>query len=104
MGNASFARGLVEQLDGWVNDLAAPLMPPRMVAEGDDLIRLEFRQPIPHAVKIDYSLQVAFGPVTAQLSSPDQTGTRQPWRNQCVRFPAKQRGASSSWVSGPERP
>jgi len=78
MGNASFARGLVEQLDGWVNDLAAPLMPPRMVAEGDDLIRLEFRQHIPHAVMIDYSPQFAFGPVTAELSSPDQHGHASP--------------------------
>jgi hypothetical protein len=61
MGKVSFARGLIEQLDGWVNDLAAPLMPPRMVAEGDDLVRLEFRQHIPHAVMIGKSVRAVSG-------------------------------------------
>lgn len=48
----SFARELIDRLDGWVNALAAPLMPPRVVPEGDDLLRLEFRQHIPHAVMV----------------------------------------------------
>jgi hypothetical protein len=61
MGNVSFARGVIEQLGGWVNDLAAPLMPPRVVAEGDDLIRLEFRQHIPHAVMIGKLVRAVSG-------------------------------------------
>jgi hypothetical protein len=48
----SFARELIDRLDGWVNELAAPLMPPRVLQEGEDLLHLEFRQHIPQAVMI----------------------------------------------------
>jgi len=61
MGDAAFARGLIALLDQWVNALAAPLMPPRILSEGDDLIRLEFRQHIPHAVTIGKSVRAVSG-------------------------------------------
>lgn len=61
MENANFARTLIEQLDHWVNDLAEPLMPPRVIPEGDDLIRLEFREHIPHAVMIGKSVRAVSG-------------------------------------------
>jgi hypothetical protein len=68
--NPSFARHLIEQLDEWVNDLAAPLLPPRMVPEGDALIRLEFRQHIPHAVMVGKSIRVVSG-IRAALALAD---------------------------------
>jgi len=48
----SLPTNLIERLDGWVNELAAPLMPRRFVPEGSDRLRLEFREHIPHAVMI----------------------------------------------------
>ena len=57
-----FARHLItNQLDRWVNQLAAPLMPPRMVPEGDDLIRLEFRHHTPHSVMVGKSIRAVSG-------------------------------------------
>ena len=56
-----FARDLVDQLDEWVNTLAAPLMPPKSVAEGGNRIRLEFRQHIPHSVMIGKSVRAVSG-------------------------------------------
>ena len=61
MVNGRFATGIIEQLDGWVNDLAAPLMPRRMVAECDDFIRLESRQHIPHCVIIGMAVRAVSG-------------------------------------------
>src|ERR1700728_2677535 len=61
MENVSFGRVLILQLDEWVNMLAAPLMPPRIVAEADDLIRLEFREHIPHAVMVGKSIRAVSG-------------------------------------------
>lgn len=61
MVNATFARALLEQLDGWVNDLAAPLLPPRTVPEGSGLARLEFREHTPHAVMIGKSVRAVSG-------------------------------------------
>jgi hypothetical protein len=48
----SFARHLIDKLDGWVDQLTALLMPPRMVVAGPALVRLEFRERIPHTVMI----------------------------------------------------
>lgn len=61
MTDFSFAKNLIDQLDEWVNTLAAPLMPPRTVEEGDDLFRLEFRQHIPHAVMIGKLVRAVSG-------------------------------------------
>lgn len=56
-----FARSLIEQLDGWVNALAAPLVPPREVSVGGDWIRLEFREHIPHAVMTGKCIRAVSG-------------------------------------------
>jgi hypothetical protein len=61
MGPISFARDLIEQLDAWVNDLATPLMPLRMVAEDDDLLRPEFQEHTPQAVMIGKSVRAVSG-------------------------------------------
>jgi hypothetical protein len=57
----SFARNLIDKLDGWVDKLAAPLMPPRMVVEEHDLIRLELREHLPHTVMIGKCVRVVSG-------------------------------------------
>lgn len=57
----TFARELIERLDGWVNDLAAPLMPPRVVPEGRDRLRLEFRLHVPHAVMVGKLVRAVSG-------------------------------------------
>jgi hypothetical protein len=67
MANVSFGRDLIEQIGEWVNDLATPLMPPRMVAEGDEFIRLEFREHIPHAVMIGKLVRAVSGLKAALL-------------------------------------
>ena len=57
----SIGRELIERLDGWVNELAVPLMPPRVVTEGDDRLRLEFRQHIPHTVMVGKLVRAVSG-------------------------------------------
>lgn len=57
----SFPRELIERLDGWVNDLAAPLMPPRVVREGSEHVRLEFKRHVPHAVMIGKLVRAVSG-------------------------------------------
>jgi hypothetical protein len=57
----SFARDLIDNLDGWVDKLATPLMPPRTVVEGPDLIRLELREHIPHTVMIGKCVRAVSG-------------------------------------------
>ena len=57
----SLARELIDRLDGWVNELAVPLMPPRVVSEGDDRVRLEFREHIPHAVMVGKLVRAVSG-------------------------------------------
>jgi hypothetical protein len=61
MENPSFARELLNRIDAWVNELAAPLMPPRVVPEGADLLRLEFRLHIPHAVMVGKLVRAVSG-------------------------------------------
>jgi hypothetical protein len=57
----SFPHDLIDRLDGWVNDLAAPLVPPRVVPEGDNRFRLELRQHIPHAAMIGKLVRAVSG-------------------------------------------
>jgi len=58
----AFARRLVtDELNSWVNYLAAPLMPPRMLPEGDDLVRLEFRYHTPHSVMVGKAIRAVSG-------------------------------------------
>jgi hypothetical protein len=70
MANGSFGRDLVETLGVWVNQLARPLMPPRMVAEAD-AIRLEFREHIPHTVMIGKAVRAVSGIIRAALILAD---------------------------------
>ena len=58
--NFSFARDLINNLDGWVDKPPAPLMPPRTVEE-PDLIRLELREHIPPAVMIGKCVRTVSG-------------------------------------------
>jgi hypothetical protein len=67
----SFARDLIDKLDGWVDKLAAPLMPPRMVVEAPDLIRLELREHIPHTVMIGKCVRAVSG-IHAALALADR--------------------------------
>jgi hypothetical protein len=58
----AFARHLItNELTIWVNQLSAPLMPPRMVLEGDDLIRLEFRHHTPHSAMAGKAIRAVSG-------------------------------------------
>ena len=61
MSEDSFPRKLIDRLDGWVNDLAAPLIPPQIVPEGDNYVRLEFRLHIPHAVMVGKLVRAVSG-------------------------------------------
>ena len=61
MTEGSFPKDLFERLDGWVNLLAAPLLPPRVVNEGDRYIRLEFRQQTPHAAMVGKLVRAVSG-------------------------------------------
>jgi hypothetical protein len=66
----SFARDLIDKLDGWVDKLAAPLMPPRTVVEAPDLMRLELREHIPHTVMIGKCVRAVSG-IHAALALAD---------------------------------
>jgi len=61
MAEPPLGRSLIEQLDVWVNELAAPLMPPREVADEGGGIRLEFREHIPHTVMVGKSIRAVSG-------------------------------------------
>ncbi len=61
MSDSNFGRQLIDRLDGWVNNLAAPLMPLRVVPEGDKYLRLEFRLHIPHAVMVGKLVRAVSG-------------------------------------------
>lgn len=58
---------IIDRLDGWANALAAPLMPPRVVLEGQDYVRLEFRQHIPHTVMVGKVVRAVSGLYAARL-------------------------------------
>lgn len=57
----SIATEIIDQLDDWVNALVAALMPLRAIPEGDDSIRLEFREHIPHSVMIGKLIRAVSG-------------------------------------------
>jgi len=61
MNTMSFERETIERLDGWVNELAVPLMPPRKVPEGVDRLRLELREHIPHTVMVGKLVRAVSG-------------------------------------------
>ena len=47
-----FAWEVLDKLDGWVNELARPLLPPKRIPVGDRYLRLEFRHHLPPSVMI----------------------------------------------------
>jgi hypothetical protein len=61
MAKPPLGRSLIDQLDAWVNELAAPLVPPREVSDESGEIRLEFREHIPHAVMVGKSIRAVSG-------------------------------------------
>lgn len=63
----SLARDLMEQLDEWTNNLAAPLLPP---IENSVMDRLEFRQNTPEAVMIGKCVRAVSG-IHAALALAD---------------------------------
>jgi hypothetical protein len=52
---------ILDKLDSWANQLAAPALPLRATPEGDDAIRLEFRQQIPESVMIGKLIRAVSG-------------------------------------------
>ena len=57
----SCERDVIERLDGWVQTLASPLTPPRRVADGNDSVRLEFREHLPHSVMVGKCVRAVSG-------------------------------------------
>lgn len=57
----SVPQEIIDRLDTWANALAAPLLPLRAIPEGDDSIRLEFRQQIPRSVMIGKLIRAVSG-------------------------------------------
>jgi hypothetical protein len=60
-GYSRFTRDLIDRLDGWVHDLAAPAMPPRLVRVANGTARLEFRQHVPQTVMIGKLVRAVSG-------------------------------------------
>jgi hypothetical protein len=60
-------REIITQLDGWVKELAAPLLPPRVIQEGGDDARLEFKYHEPHSVMIGKLVRAVSGVNAALL-------------------------------------
>ncbi|MGH8572563.1 MAG: hypothetical protein ACREX8_08310, partial [Gammaproteobacteria bacterium] len=61
MADFTLGRSVIDQIEGWAHQLAAPLLPPREVPEGDAEIRLEFREHIPHAVMVGKCIRAVSG-------------------------------------------
>jgi hypothetical protein len=57
----SFPREVIDLLDRWVNELALPFLPPRVIAEDDKYIRLELSKHIPHAVMVGKLVRTVSG-------------------------------------------
>ena len=52
---------VLDKLDEWANQLVGPALPLRATLEGDDVIRLEFRQQIPESVMIGKLVRAVSG-------------------------------------------
>jgi hypothetical protein len=57
----NLAREILDKLDGWANQLVALALPLRATPDGDDAIRLEFRQQIPESVMIGKLVRAVSG-------------------------------------------
>jgi hypothetical protein len=60
MTEDDYPRSVVEQLDGWANQLAAPLLPPTVTRDGDH-VRLMFREHLPHTVMVGKAIRAVSG-------------------------------------------
>jgi hypothetical protein len=58
---ANLGREIFDKLDGWTNQLMAPALPLRVTHEGDDAVRLEFRQQIPESVMLGKVVRAVSG-------------------------------------------
>ena len=54
-------RTILDKLDGWVNDLVAPALPLHETLEGDNQVRLQFRQEIPESVMVGKLVRAVSG-------------------------------------------
>ena len=61
MTDLTYAYSILGQLDGWIEELARPIVPPRRIDEGDKYFRLEFQQHLPHTVMIGKLVRAASG-------------------------------------------
>lgn len=61
MADFTLGRSVIDQIEGWARQLAAPLLPLREVPEGDAEIRLEFQEHIPHAVMVGKCIRAVSG-------------------------------------------
>jgi hypothetical protein len=57
----NLAREILDKLDHWTNQLLAPALPLRVIPDGDDAVRLEFRQQIPESVMIGKLVRAVSG-------------------------------------------
>ena len=57
----TLTRDIIDRLDQWVNDLAAPLLPARGVEEPNGELRLLLREHTPHAVMLGKLVRAASG-------------------------------------------
>lgn len=61
MTNPNHVRGLIDKLDGWIDKLAAPLLPPHRVDDGQCMPRLELKYHKPHTVMIAKCVRAVSG-------------------------------------------
>jgi len=69
MTDLSFARDVIDRLDGWVDELVAPLMPLRALPRNDGYVRLEFRLHLPHTVMVGKLVRATSGLRAAMVLS-----------------------------------
>ena len=57
----SLGREIIDSLDQWTTSLVAPALPLRVIPDGDDEIRLEFRRQIPQSVMLGKLVRAVSG-------------------------------------------
>jgi hypothetical protein len=57
----NLGREILDKLDHWTNQLVAPALPLRVTPDGDDAVRLEFRQQTPESVMIGKLVRAVSG-------------------------------------------
>lgn len=61
MTDFTYAYSILARLDGWLEQLARPIVPPRLIALDDRTTRLEFTEHLPHTVMIGKLVRIASG-------------------------------------------